>query len=936
MPLTELYRNRNGTNKKFVLVEEERLDELTKFENILREEKEKLGEQCALVISNVNTTARIPVPAVRLAVHNLCESEMRKAAQEITKLNEKWYEYYRKSGYNKTKLYFSESMLKSTPVAERPALMKQMKQTLNEWLLKKNRDTMEYEDDLSHLTEKYINSQLRRRDYDRYFILATRYGVYSEEEFFKDSMPGERYYKSVQKAARMFQKLWSVYWPIKNMRMNRAARLFQTLFRGYYAYKMWHPIIKLRIRVGRTAVYKHMWKRWKEYIHLIKEIKSSLKYCLETYVSKCFISWRDYVRMLTQHNKELLNKFVRRLKNIQVAGLFIRWNMFAKKSIQTKLFARRIFQNPHFHWWVEYTNHMKHLKYLGKYATRIQSLIRGFIIKRAYQRFCNAIQILQGFNRIVCAKLEKLRRRKIILLKEYNEWLPEELNARETRANEKERRRLIWEQQIIQEKENILVLDLKRHLHTSNGKFQLNEIAYKIRENGILDENGNKISSIDKRTSLKLAQQQLLTQCSEIGRLVGKHDFNVRNPPLHRCADNNCRAIFVTTEQYFDHMLKAPNHKGNEPQFAKFHLRLKTQKFQESIRQYLIHEQGIGILVNRLDLWIAIQDWRKTSISTEQFVYKAITIYETYLRDGCTRIIDMKFDHLKHIFNRFESVKYREYEGMYKITNGRITFFRKIFGMEGKQYEAWTTENMIYSDSFDEIEWLIFLDLYYYFEKCGFYETDIGKEFLNEEMEAEKIKNDVLLKLFDEFRQRNILYWTKEFIKLENKISEKADELVNILIGNEIINLWDDGALIESNYATFLVMHEEQRIYEGTELMSEDVTYWTMENIIENIYNTFVNTVIEGMWENPELRKQLLEFAGYLHKNPRSRLLINMKVKNEGNEWFNKFINKALEDDRNNLPLDPDKAVIRIQKRWRGVLGRNIVRKIFVKVYTKT
>ena len=139
---------------------------------------------------------------------------------------------------------------------------------------------------------------------------------------------------------------------------------------------------------------------------------------------------------------------------------------------------------------------------------------------------------LQGFTKIVHAKLEKLRRREITILKEYNEWLPDELIARETRASEKEKRRLVWEQQIIQEKENILVLDLKRHLHTANGKFQLNEMAYKLREIGILDENGHKISSIDKRTSLKLAQQQLLAQCGEIGRLMGKHDFNVRNPPL--------------------------------------------------------------------------------------------------------------------------------------------------------------------------------------------------------------------------------------------------------------------------------------------------------------------------------------------------------------------------------------------------------------------
>lgn len=941
IPLSELYRQRHGTNKKFVLVEEERLEELTKFENILREEKEKLGEQCALVISNVNTTSRLPVPAVRLAVHNLCEAEMRKATHDIKLLIEKWSEFSRKSGYNKSKLYFTDSILKSTPVSERPAMMKQMKQTLADWLLKKNRDTMEFEDDLSQLNERYLNAQLRRRDYDRYFILATRYGVYNEEEYARDAMPGERYYRAVQRAARMFQKLWSLYWPIKNMRMNRAARLFQTIFRGHRAYITWHPIIRLRIRVGRIAVFRHMWKRWGEYVHLLKEIKSSLTFYLETYVSKCFIAWRDYIRVLTTHNKDLLNRFVRRLKNIQAANMFIRWNTFTQNSLRTKLFARRIFQNPHFHWWVEYTKNRKHLKFLGKYAQRIQGLCRGFIMRRRYLRSYRAVVTLQGFNRIVNAKLEKLRRRQLVVKSEYAEWLPEEIKTREARSNEKERRRLIWEQQIIQEKETALILDLKRHLHTASGRFQLNEIAYKLREVGILDEQGNRVSSISKRESLKLAQQQLLQQCGEIGRLMGKHDFSAKNPPLYRCADNSCRAVFVTLEQYHEHMVKAPNHGGKEPQFSRFHLRLKTSKYQESLRAFLVHEQGVGSVVNRLDLWIAIQDWRKTSISTEAFVHKAMNIYETFLREGCTRNIDMK-EEMKHyreieeIFQRFEAVKYREFEGMYKVTNGRVTFWRRLFGMEGKEYEAWTTENMVFSNSFDEIEWVTFLSLYQTVKDSAFYETQIGKDFIAEEAEAERIKDEVLLSLFGEYRSRNILYWTREFMRVEKKIAEKADELVSYLLELEVGELWKNGSDIEGNYATFLVMHEEQRVHEETNLLADDAIFWTMENTVTTLCEHFITTVIDGMWENPELRKQLLEFAGYLHKNPRSRLLIDMKARNEGHEWFNKFVNQALQDEKDSLPLDPDQAVLRIQKVWRGIRGRNVARKLFVKVFTKT
>jgi hypothetical protein len=57
----------------------------------------------------------------------------------------------------------------------------------------------------------------------------------------------------------------------------------------------------------------------------------------------------------------------------------------------------------------------------------------------------------------------------------------------------------------------------------------------------------------------------------------------------------HCRAIFVTPlEQYNEHMLEAPNQTGKESQFSRFHLRLKTSKFQETLRSFLVHEQGVG------------------------------------------------------------------------------------------------------------------------------------------------------------------------------------------------------------------------------------------------------------------------------------------------------------------------------------------------------
>ncbi len=66
---------------------------------------------------------------------------------------------------------------------------------------------MSYEDNLSLHTCLYYDALQRQKDYERYFILSSRFGPFSEEEFHRDSRPGSRYYTTVTKAAVKLQTL---------------------------------------------------------------------------------------------------------------------------------------------------------------------------------------------------------------------------------------------------------------------------------------------------------------------------------------------------------------------------------------------------------------------------------------------------------------------------------------------------------------------------------------------------------------------------------------------------------------------------------------------------------------------------------------------------------------------------------------------------------
>ena len=109
--LTELQTTRKY-KKKFLLVEESALEELTKFENLLRHERSLLGEQCSLSLTDNFFEARIPLPAIRMAVQNTCEERMKRIRREITSLNADWNTFAKENHYNKSHLFLKNSYLR--------------------------------------------------------------------------------------------------------------------------------------------------------------------------------------------------------------------------------------------------------------------------------------------------------------------------------------------------------------------------------------------------------------------------------------------------------------------------------------------------------------------------------------------------------------------------------------------------------------------------------------------------------------------------------------------------------------------------------------------------------------------------------------------------------------------------------------------------------
>ena len=217
--------------RKFVLVEESRLTELAYMETVLREEKEKLGEQAAWVMNDFQIEARIPMPVTRIAVHNLCDADAKRLEGELTDLHIAWHNYAIKHNYDRVDAVLNrKSYMDAGPQALRALklqvslgyysilvvscfmwsgaldksdlllsytltslslpmtntlistlknpylyLMQHLEELRRTKRQKQERDTMMFEDDLSFLNQAHFRARERKLDYDRYYVFATRY-----------------------------------------------------------------------------------------------------------------------------------------------------------------------------------------------------------------------------------------------------------------------------------------------------------------------------------------------------------------------------------------------------------------------------------------------------------------------------------------------------------------------------------------------------------------------------------------------------------------------------------------------------------------------------------------------------------------------------------------------------------------------------------------
>ncbi|KAJ1420704.1 hypothetical protein B484DRAFT_128420 [Ochromonadaceae sp. CCMP2298] len=666
----------------FVVVEESRLQELMKLEATLRVERSLLGPQSGWALPDFRLDPRVPVPATRRAFHALCDREIKKVALDAAKLEVDWRLFCLQNHYNKPHLFEKQAYLACAPDAQRLLKERLVREALSTFRIRKERDSMRYEDDRSFLMGKHSTAFTRQRDYERYYILASRYGPMNANLFAQDPRPGRRYFLRASGAVVRIQMAWDRYWAVIKLRRYRSARMIQTAWRARRIYKQLHPIIRIRLKIGKRTYYMYCLFAWRHYNDICRHIREALQRQVLKFSRANFRAWMSYALTERDGRNSRAKQLIARTVNFGAYSRLARWKLFVSDQRSLKRRLRRQFGFPFFDFWLDFVRAVKKLKHIQLSAARIQSMARMIGAVNYFKDCKKAHAVLVRFNTLVLCVIRVKARREVVVGEAFEVWAPGETLRRTVRIDDLERQRELKALHYAQEKEKGALGGLRRHLDSKDGKLQLEEL---LEDTAALQQLTHYLgglspayASYSRGERLKYVRKALLQECGRVIRLLETRNYDNKHPPAFvLCPDPRCCRALSSLPQYESHLHGPPHH--GDGHFASFHMMLRHSRSQDLLRTYLLRLHGIGGTVNCLDAWYAIQEWRRIHTTNPLYEQKALSLLELYLLEDSPRLLDVSFPGGAEMVHRLSLVKHREHKGLYRVTQVRTVCVRTMY-----------------------------------------------------------------------------------------------------------------------------------------------------------------------------------------------------------------------------------------------------------------
>ena len=167
---------------------------------------------------------------------------------------------------------------------------------------------MKEEEEEQKAVARLIESEEREADYEKFVLLADRFGALDGELFCMSRRPGRLYEHLAYASATLLQIWWKIMWPHRRIVKVEAAILLQRVYRG---------------KLGRER-YRVL-RRYEDNVGVM------LRRIMNRAIHLTFSKWHDYVQQ-----RAGAKRLIRRIMNRLAADMFEMWHTNAREEIEER------------------------------------------------------------------------------------------------------------------------------------------------------------------------------------------------------------------------------------------------------------------------------------------------------------------------------------------------------------------------------------------------------------------------------------------------------------------------------------------------------------------------------------------------------------------------------------------------------------------------
>jgi len=404
---------------------------------------------------------------------------------------------------------------------------------------------MQEEEEEQRAISRLIESEEREADYEKFVILADRFGPLDGELFCMSRRPGRLYEHLSYASATLLQIWWKIMWPHRRVVKVAAAELLQRVYRGkmgrerYKILRHYEDNVGVMLRRIMNRATHLVWSKWYDYTQQQMRAKRLIRKIMNRLTSFTFDLWHTTSTEQINERKEKLRLAMARMINAKMYRVFRLWEEDVNAIKRVKAMMRRHMmgtKHKMFEDWKNVTFYEKQHRIENNAASFLQRVWRGH---RGYVDFQRRY-VVTAAACITIGRLVRghLARRRVDAMRRTEQ----RRIRREARTLRREARRAEFEARWVREKQRLedeakvlydAEMDAVREFNKTTRRTKVVRVELKKRTKLIrrrhTEETGDKMSH---KAASQEALRQLESDAIEHNRLIAQRLFRAVHPVI--------------------------------------------------------------------------------------------------------------------------------------------------------------------------------------------------------------------------------------------------------------------------------------------------------------------------------------------------------------------------------------------------------------------